>query len=224
MTTPYTFRRRTIGRAASPPTWACYEQIHDDYDEDDEDDFSESASEDEDGSEEDDGGGESGSGDSVGHVEGAGGADVGDGVAHDMEMDVDAEGTGAADEPSSPSPTQGQTPAQAKGKQRAVDPPSPPSPKHRRPRSKKQKQARVYTLRPILTIQRSQGFVWNQDLFVPPYIKDRYVASTSPPSNLGSGFIPSTSVSSTNSALTDYDSVEVVEIRVQEGEFDGIIP
>ncbi|KAJ3516524.1 hypothetical protein NLJ89_g1068 [Agrocybe chaxingu] len=27
---PYYFRRRTMGRAASPPTWACYEQIHDD--------------------------------------------------------------------------------------------------------------------------------------------------------------------------------------------------
>jgi hypothetical protein len=46
------------------------------------------------------------------------------------------------------------------------------------------------------------------------------VASTSPPNSIG--FI-STSVSSTNSALTDYE-VEVVEIRVQEGEFDGIIP
>jgi hypothetical protein len=46
------------------------------------------------------------------------------------------------------------------------------------------------------------------------------LASTSPPNS--TGFI-STSVSSTNSALTDYE-VEVVEIRVQEGEFDGIIP
>ncbi|KAJ7834152.1 hypothetical protein B0H14DRAFT_3871481 [Mycena olivaceomarginata] len=46
------------------------------------------------------------------------------------------------------------------------------------------------------------------------------LASTSPPDS--TGFI-STSVSSTNSALTDYE-VEVVEIRVQKGEFDGIIP
>lgn len=29
----YYFRRRTIGRAASPPTWACYEEIP--YDDDD---------------------------------------------------------------------------------------------------------------------------------------------------------------------------------------------
>ncbi|KAJ7875459.1 hypothetical protein B0H13DRAFT_2253476 [Mycena leptocephala] len=191
MTTPYTFRRRTIGRAASPPTWACYEQIHGDEDEDDhdEDDFSDSAS---DGSDDDeDAGGESGDGEEHRPA----GANVEDGVAHDMEMDVDAEAQQRV---------QTQTAAQAaKGKQRA-----------------KQPRSHVYTLRPILTIQRSQGFVWNQDLFVPPYIKDRYVASTSPPNS--TGFI-STSVSSTNSALTDYE-VEVVEIRVQEGEFDGIIP
>jgi len=223
MTTPYTYRRRTIGRAASPPTWACYEQIHDD----DEDDFSDSDSE----ASDDDGAGGDSSADSAEHTADAGvevevgGADVEDGVAHDMEMDVDAEGTGASEEPTSPISSESTPPspspaAQAKGKQRAVDP-VPPSPK-RRPRSKKQphQRERVYTLRPILTIQRSQGFVWNQDLFVPPYIKDRYVASTSPPNS--KGFI-STSVSSTNSALTDYE-VEVVEIRVQEGEFDGIIP
>ncbi|KAF8156288.1 hypothetical protein K438DRAFT_1862228 [Mycena galopus ATCC 62051] len=216
MTTPYTFRRRTIGRAASPPTWACYEQIHGDEDfEDDEDSFSESGSEGEDEDGDGDSGAEEGGAEAGAEV---GGADVEDGVAHDMEMDVDAEGTGSPDEqPASPIPTQ----TQEKGKQRAVDP-VPPPPK-RRTHSKKQKQPhreRVYTLRPILTIQRSQGFVWNQDLFVPPYIKDRYVASTSPPNG---GFI-STSVSSTNSALTEYESVEVVEIRVQEGEFDGIIP
>ncbi|KAJ6489115.1 hypothetical protein C8R45DRAFT_929807 [Mycena sanguinolenta] len=86
----------------------------------------------------------------------------------------------------------------------------------------------------------AQGFVWNQDLFVPPYIKARWasppsihliylpychVASISPPSSIPNGFV-STSVSSTNSALTDYDNydVEVVEICVQEGEFAGIIP
>ncbi|KAF7375586.1 hypothetical protein MSAN_00447100 [Mycena sanguinolenta] len=147
--------------------------------------------------------------------------------------------------------------ANVKGKQRAVDPIPPPSRRShpKKQRKHREKRERVYTLRPILTIQRSQGFVWNQDLFVPPYIKDRCafllpsfvlpfcapsscdgsggaartlafvvlnVASTSPP---GSGFV-STSVSSTNSALTDYDNyeVEVVEIRVQEGEYAGIIP
>ncbi|KAJ7189509.1 hypothetical protein GGX14DRAFT_529663 [Mycena pura] len=204
MTTPYTFRRRTIGRAASPPTWACYEQIHDDYDDDDDDDEgSGSCSSGEDG---DEGEFSDDSGSEAGHElleRPAGAAD--DDVAHDMEMDVDAEGTGT-----------GTTAAAEKGKQRAVDPA--PAPKRRT--RKKQHRPRVYTLRPILTIQRSQGFVWNQDLFVPPYIKDRYIASTSP---LNATDFISTSVSSTNSALTDYE-VDVVEIRVQEGEFDGIIP
>jgi hypothetical protein len=74
-------------------------------------------------------------------------------------------------------------------------------------------------LRPILTIQRSQGFVWNQDLFVPPYIKDRYVASTSPPSSMG---VFST-CGSTSTSLGDYE-IEVVEIRVRDGELDDIIP
>ncbi|KAJ7503329.1 hypothetical protein B0H11DRAFT_2169982 [Mycena galericulata] len=212
--TPYTFRRRTIGRAASPPTWACYEQIHDD-----EDDFSDSGS-------------ESCSEDEADYARAAAGHasdsedsdDVVpndqqvDDVAHDMEMDVDAEGAAAGEEqPASTAPNKAlEAQKDLKGKQRAIE----PEPEATRRRHRKKQRQQTYTLRPILTIQRSQGFVWNQDLFVPPYIKDRYVASTSPPNSIG--FI-STSVSSTNSALTDYE-VEVVEIRVQEGEFDGIIP
>jgi len=74
-------------------------------------------------------------------------------------------------------------------------------------------------LRPILTIQRSQGFVWNQDLFVPPYIKDRYVASTSPPTSTGAF----STCASTSTSLGDYE-IEVVEIRVRDGELDDIIP
>ena len=46
------------------------------------------------------------------------------------------------------------------------------------------------------------------------------VASTSPPN--AAGFV-SSSVSSTNSSLMDYE-VEVVEIRVKEGELKDIIP
>ncbi|KAJ6567502.1 hypothetical protein B0H10DRAFT_2039336 [Mycena sp. CBHHK59/15] len=207
---PYSFRRRTIGRAASPPTWACYEQIHDDDDcsdsgseescsEDDEDyprgvAVTDSDSEDSD--------------DIVPHAQPV------DDVAHDMEMDVDAEG--AAGDANAAESKVLEAQKDAKGKQRAIE----PEPEVTKRRHRKKQRQQVYTLRPILTIQRSQGFVWNQDLFVPPYIKDRYVASTSPPNS--TGFI-STSVSSSNSALTDYE-VEVVEIRVQEGEFDGIIP
>ncbi|KAJ7765822.1 hypothetical protein DFH07DRAFT_809941 [Mycena maculata] len=212
--TPYTFRRRTIGRAASPPTWACYEQIHDD-----EDDFSDSGSEESCSEDEADyaraaAGHESDSEDSDDVVPND---QQDDDVAHDMEMDVDAEGAAAGKD--TPVAAQNKTleaQKDLKGKQRAIE----PEPEATKRRHRKKQRQQVYTLRPILTIQRSQGFVWNQDLFVPPYIKDRYVASTSPPNS--TGFV-STSVSSTNSALTDYE-VEVVEIRVQEGEFDGIIP
>ncbi|KAH6909323.1 hypothetical protein BKA70DRAFT_1278217 [Coprinopsis sp. MPI-PUGE-AT-0042] len=92
-----------------------------------------------------------------------------------------------------------------------------------RRRKAKSRREPVYSLRPILTIHKSQGFVWNQDLFVPPYIKDRYIASTSPPNS--KGFI-STSASSTNTTMSssEYEAVEVVEIRIREGEFREIIP
>ncbi|PPQ63213.1 hypothetical protein CVT24_005673 [Panaeolus cyanescens] len=202
----YYFRRRIMGRAASPPTWACYEQIHDDYSNSDSDSCC---------SEDDEDYNEGGRGHSdqdsdsednkelttpSGHAKAADDNDI------DMDMDDDSP------QRDSHEPTQEKK--DIKGKQKAIEP-EPESP--RRQRKKRQ---HVYTLRPILTIQRSQGFVWNQDLFVPPYIKDRYVASTSPPNSRG--FI-STSLSSTNSGMTDYE-VEVVEIRVNEGDLDGIIP
>jgi len=200
-TAPYFFRRRTIGRASSPPTWACYEQIP--YDDDD---CSDSDSCSEDG---EDYGQVAHDSDSESEQVVSPSEKQDDDMAHDMEIDEEG-GDGSADKKAA------DFHKDVKGKQRAIEPePEKPQKRHR----KKPRQP-VYTLRPILTIQRSQGFVWNQDLFVPPYIKDRYVASTSPPNS--KGFI-STSASSTNSALTDYE-VEVVEIRVQEGELDNIIP
>jgi hypothetical protein len=49
-----------------------------------------------------------------------------------------------------------------KAKQRAIEPePEIPKQQQQQHRQKKPRE-RVYTLRPILTIQRSQGFVWNQ--------------------------------------------------------------
>ncbi|KAL0945496.1 hypothetical protein HGRIS_000979 [Hohenbuehelia grisea] len=205
--TPFYFRRRTIGRAASPPTWACYEQIP--YDEDDcSDSASDSCSED--GEDYGRGAARDLNSDSE-DGDRDGGARDGHEDAHDVDnMDIDEEGDGN-------SAAQKKTEVQKdKGKQRAVDPE--PAPIRRRQRGRQRQQ--VFTLRPILTIQKSQGFVWNQDLFVPPYIKDRYVASTSPPHSMG--FV-STSASSTNSALNDYE-IEVVEIRVKEGELNDIIP
>jgi hypothetical protein len=208
----YYFRRRTMGRAASPPTWACYEQIRYD-DEDYSDSCSDSCSEDE----EDYSGATAAADSGVRQSRGDMSDDAEDVVVHptttqDDNNDIDMD-MGDGDEAKKHQKDQKQQ-KDVKGKQRAIEP-EPESPRRQR-----KKRPHVYTLRPILTIQRSQGFVWNQDLFVPPYIKDRYVASTSPPNSRG--FI-SNSASSTNSALTDYE-VEVVEIRVQEGDLDDIIP
>ncbi|KAF5379752.1 hypothetical protein D9615_005769 [Tricholomella constricta] len=202
----YYFRRRTIGRAASPPTWACYEQIP--YDDEYSDSGSDSCSEDEDDYSGGHGMHESTSdSEDKDHTVTSSGIPVDD-PSHDLDMDIEQEGDGGANKAGEPQ-------KDVKGKQRAIEHEPELS-----SRQQRRKRTPVYTLRPILTIQRSQGFVWNQDLFVPPYIKDRYVASTSPPNS--KGFI-STSASSTNSALTDYE-VEVVEIRVKEGELDYIMP
>ncbi|KAG6918426.1 hypothetical protein DXG01_014605 [Tephrocybe rancida] len=205
----YYFRRRAIGRAASPPTWACYEQIPYD-DEYSGESGSDSCSEDED----DYHGGHprldssSDSEDKEHGVSHGHGGRTDDDLANDLDMDMEEEGDEVVNEKAADAQKD------VKGKQRAIEQEPEKSPRERKKRTP------VYTLRPILTIQRSQGFVWNQDLFVPPYIKDRYVASTSPPNSRE--FI-STSVSSTNSALTDYE-VEVVEIRVKEGDLDYIMP
>ncbi|KAJ3715240.1 hypothetical protein DFJ43DRAFT_1102580 [Lentinula guzmanii] len=209
---PYSdyFRCRTVGRAASPPTWACYEQIP--YDEDYSDSESELCSEDDEDYHSNSAENEHVNDLEHGHVNRQLRADD----SNDLDIDIDE---GAED-------TEGiekQEPAETKdvkGKQKAIELESEPAPGPPKRHHRRRQRHNTYALRPILTIQRSQGFVWNQDLFIPPYIKDRYVASTSPPNS--SGFI-STSVSSTNSALNDYE-VEVVEIRVQEGDLEHIIP
>ncbi|KAL4074743.1 hypothetical protein V8B97DRAFT_2103067 [Scleroderma yunnanense] len=211
---PY-FRRRIIGRASSPPTWACYEQIPYDDDDDDDDDYSDSQSEDNSCSEDgEDYGRRSGSDPESDNLRRRRVEDdtqnmVIDQSACDGKDNSNNEKTDSASSPLLPSPLK-----DAKGKQRAVDPePEPTKRRHRR-----RERRPTHTLRPILTIQKSQGFVWNQDLFVPPYIKDRYVASTSP----GSRGLVSNSWSTTSS-ITDYE-VEVVEIRVRDDELYDIIP
>jgi len=216
-TSPFTNRRR-LGRCPSPPTWAWYEQIpfpEDDSDNTDScDDDNDSCSEDDEEYERH----EEGAGDrpaspsessSEGHRS-EGGADAHGPTDHpvDTEMSekVQHEGSGESD-----AGTDFEVKKDVKGKQRAVDPPEADESPRRRERRKKHREP-VLKFRPILTIQRSHGFVWNQDLFVPPYIKDRYVASTSPPDHSGC-----------LSSYNDYE-VEVVEIRVKEGEFANIIP
>ncbi|KDQ59149.1 hypothetical protein JAAARDRAFT_33878 [Jaapia argillacea MUCL 33604] len=209
-TYPSFFRRRTFGRAPSPPTWACYEQIP--YDDED---LSDSASEDNSCSEDEENYGRGdvvqdsdSESDNIVQATNEKPVVIGDDLVHNMDIDeVGDGGLVKKDE---------DLKKDVKGKQRAVEPEmESPRKEHRRRRREP-----VYNLRPILTIQKSQGFVWNQDLFVPPYIKDRYVASTSPA--YSSSFV-STSASSTNSCLNEYE-VEVVEIRVKEGDLQDIIP
>ena len=165
------FRRRTLGRAPSPPTWACYEQIP--YD----DEYSdESASDDEDNdnscSEDDE---------DYGHValhgeekedndESAPNDDFGSCAPRsppDQEnSNTDVDHGGDADK--STTADLGNTKKDIKGKQRAIEPehaaegaPPPPPPPKKQPHVRRRRQ-QTHTLRPILTIQRSQGFVWNQ--------------------------------------------------------------
>lgn len=195
------FRHRTLGRAPSPPTWACYEQIQ--YDDEYSDDSTSDGGSHDEHDDDDDNGDED--------------------RDHDHSCSEDDEDYGHHPDSSSSS-IQGHEPPHSseesekindsseaakdvKGKGRAVDPeheagdslPPPPRP---RLRSKKPHPGRrTRTLRPILTIHKSQGFVWNQvsnsppvclpgtikrsclsskDLFVPPYIKDRCKFRASP--------------------------------------------
>ncbi|KAH7884811.1 hypothetical protein F5I97DRAFT_1892436 [Phlebopus sp. FC_14] len=202
---PYSyFRRRTIGRAASPPTWACYEQIPDD----DDDDYSDSQSEDDSCSED---GEDYSRASHAHHLDGDHAVNLSERQDDTQNMEIDEVDHSINSEKDTP-----QCKKDIKGKQRAVEP-EPQQAKRRH--HKRERRRPTYTLRPILTIQKSQGFVWNQDLFVPPYIKDRYVASTSPPGSRG----VSNSWSSTASSMTDYE-VEVVEIRVRDDELYDIIP
>ncbi|TFK45815.1 hypothetical protein OE88DRAFT_1668663 [Heliocybe sulcata] len=201
------YRRRTFGRAPSPPTWACYEQIPYGLD-----GYSDSGSDVDSCSEDEEDYGHAQNSDSEGDQR-RGDRAPDNGEDHVHNMDIDEINDSAVRE------KEDGAKMDVKGKQKAIDPPIVESPKKQQQQRRKQREP-VIGLRPILTIQKSQGFVWNQDLFVPPYIKDRYVASTSPANSFG--FV-STSASSTNSCLNDYE-VEVVEIRVKEGELHEIIP
>ncbi|KAF8963162.1 hypothetical protein BDZ97DRAFT_1822090 [Flammula alnicola] len=146
----YYFRRRTMGRAASPPTWACYEQIHDDGDYSNSD--SDSCSEDDE--DYNDGGhhGRQNASDSEDNEQPAPAETQRNDDTHDIDMDMDEDGPDGGSKDMAVDKKK-----DVKGKQRAIEP-EPESPR----RQRKPKRQHVYTLRPILTIQRSQGFVWNQ--------------------------------------------------------------
>lgn len=152
------FRRpRISGRACSPPTFACYEQRFNPYDDDD--DYSDDGSEDnvscsEDGEDYGGSGGPRHESDSDNEDSDHPESPVENGASQDVDsMDIDeGEDSAAAIKVAAHK-------IDVKGKQRAIEP-EPESPK-RQHRQRKPRQP-VYTLRPILTIQRSQGFVWNQ--------------------------------------------------------------
>ena len=141
-----------MGRAASPPTWACYEQIHNDSDSDCSESNSDSCSE------EDENFHNQGIPESPPSAHRQSMTDSDDNeqtiavpkTHQDIDMDMDVD---TSDEKMSGSAVERQK--VVKGKQRAIEPE--PVPKRQ-----KKKRNSVYTLRPILTIQRSQGFVWNQ--------------------------------------------------------------
>jgi hypothetical protein len=174
------FRHRPLGRAPSPPTWACYEQIparsdligSSDSDSDsesgeaaDEDSLSDadsssssSASSDEDVEEHQDAHPGTEADTQAIEAEAAG--------LMDVESDNDEE---AASARSHRHPSSGDPEKRDKGKQRADDPPNTVSGggnsvpvSHSRSRRPRGRRTPLSVLRPILTIQRSQGFVWNQ--------------------------------------------------------------
>ena len=139
---PDFFRRRPIGRAPSPPTWACYEQIP--YG----DDYSDSASDNDSCSEDED---------DYEHARSDPERPDPAGDARSPQIDGDME-IDEGDEPMSADRVAEMKKKDVKGKQRAVEHFESPKREHR----KKPRQQPVFTLRPILTIQKSQGFVWNQ--------------------------------------------------------------
>jgi hypothetical protein len=155
-------RHRPLGRAPSPPTWACYEQIparsdliaSSDSDSDSGDAADEDSLSDADSSSSDDA-----------ETEAAGLMDVesdkDEATTVEAEAEVEAETTSHG--------SSGDPEKRDKGKQRAEDSLNTISKSvpvsHPRTRRTRGRRPPVSMLRPILTIQRSQGFVWNQVCF-----------------------------------------------------------
>ena len=180
------FRHRALGRAPSPPTWACYEQIQ--YDGEYSDDSAsdgDSNDEDEDDDDDDDGDESNDHSCSEDDEEYGRHPDSSSSSIQGNEPPPSSEESEKTNEPSEGANKD------VKGKGRAVDPEheagdSPPPPPRSRLRSKKRHSGRrARTLRPILTIHKSQGFVWNQVgnfscAYLPSIIKRSYLTSTGP--------------------------------------------
>ncbi|KAF7790556.1 hypothetical protein EIP86_001512 [Pleurotus ostreatoroseus] len=135
--------------------WACYEQIPF------EDDYSDSASDDGSCSEDDEDYPGRAPGCGHAHEHGSDASDEpprahGDGGDGDGDMELDERDEAMSAEKIAA------LRKDVKGKQRAIEPEmESASPPPKRQHRKKHREP-TYTLRPILTIQRSQGFVWNQ--------------------------------------------------------------
>ncbi|KZP00449.1 hypothetical protein CALVIDRAFT_560422 [Calocera viscosa TUFC12733] len=74
----------------------------------------------------------------------------------------------------------------------------------------------------ILTVRMSDGFIWNQDLFIPPHIRDRYNTTSSPPTSFGFSHSHAARSSAAAAYGSDYE-VECVDIRVEDGEMEGVL-
>ncbi|KAH7341905.1 hypothetical protein B0J17DRAFT_626335 [Rhizoctonia solani] len=85
--------------------------------------------------------------------------------------------------------------------------------KGKQPEGIRRKQRREPVYRPILTIRRSEGFVWNQDLFLPSYIRDRYIATSPNSSSFHSGGSANTTACDSSFSGMDYE-IECVDIHV----------
>ena len=167
------FRHRPLGRAPSPPTWACYEQIParseplGSSDESDSDSGDEAADEDSlsdadcDGNPDDDPDDDDNSSlsDDEDDAEAAGLMDVEDDEDGSGDPEKRDKGKQRAEVPQTVTTTTTNGNGNGDGKTSPVIPHAPPPARHRRTRSRRPP---VSALRPILTIQRSQGFVWNQ--------------------------------------------------------------
>lgn len=175
---PPFFRRRTLGRAPSPPTWACYEQIPppSDSDECDTSDSDTQSGSDSDGEYaqrhlRSDTPGSMEMEMQVGEPESEAFSGTG------MELDESGGSCGSQDKPGAENACgsageqyndddcEQRLKRQDKGKQRAVEPeletlPVEKSPKKRHRKRRHHETSIMY--RPILTIRKSEGFVWNQ--------------------------------------------------------------
>lgn len=176
------FRHRPLGRAPSPPTWACYEQIparsdllgSSDSDSDsgeaaDEDSLSDvDSSSSSSSSEEDDEDHEDAPAEAEADAQAVKAESEGAEAAGLMDVESDKDEAAASARRHHHTAT-GDPEKLDKGKQRADDPPNAVTSggksvpvAHSRSRRPRGRRTPVSVLRPILTIQRSQGFVWNQ--------------------------------------------------------------